>query len=186
MGYLDKLLIDRINPYAIDVELEIRKIFEWETDYTFEFQKNEDPFDYDISVFKYYIKGADWEKKLIAYIELEVSESWKNEYPNWWNTYSFLKRKVYKWDNNNKTFINQLKDNADRTIYVIFNKELTDACCSDLKTISTFNEIILPNGGKTGDIRKDTYLREPLITDKVTRGIKQSIERIKEYIRSKE
>jgi len=186
MGYLDKLLIDRSNPYAIDVELEIRKIFEWETDCTFEFQKNEDPFDYDISVFKYYIRGANWQKKLIAYIELEVSESWENEYPTWWKTYSFLKRKIYKWDNDNMQFINELKENADKTVYIIFNKELTDACCSDLKTISTFNEVILPNGGKTGDLRKDTYLRESLVTNRVFRGIKSCIEMIKEFIKSKE
>lgn len=186
MGYLNELLIDRENPYAIDVELEIRKIFEWETDYTYEFQKNEDPYDYDISVFKYYINGADWKKKLIAYIELEVSESWKDEYPYWWKTYSFLKRKVYKWDYNDNNFTNELKDNVDKTIYIIFNKKLSDSCCSDIKTISTFKEEVLSNGGKTGDLRKDTYLREPLNTKRVIRGTKNCVERIKDFIKQKE
>jgi len=186
MGYLDKLLIDRTNPYAIDVELEIRKILEKGTDYTYEFQKNENHYDYDISVFKYYIDGANWEKKLIAYIELEVSESWENEFPYYWKTYSFLKRKVYKWDYGDNNFTNELKDNADKTIYIIFNKSLSDSYCSDIETISTFHEEILSNGGKTGDSRKDTYLREPLTSERVTKGIENCIEKIKFFIKNKE
>jgi hypothetical protein len=49
MTYFSDLLITRANPFEIDIELEVRKIFERETDYTFEFQKNENKYDYDIS-----------------------------------------------------------------------------------------------------------------------------------------
>lgn len=180
MGYLDKLLIERENPYAIDVELEIRKIFERETNYIYEFQKNENPYDYDITVFKYYINGANWWKKIIAYIELEVSEHWINDYPKYWKTYSFLKRKIYEWDNG---FSGEKKCNADKTIYIIFNKQLNDAICCDIETISKFQEEYI---NITGSERKDTFLRTSLDDPRITRGIRNCIERIKYFIKQKE
>lgn len=132
MGYFDELLKDRNNPYEINLELWIRKLFENKTDYTFEFQKNEDKYGYDLSVYKYYLSGGDYEKILIAFIEIEVSENWENEYPQYWRDYSFLKRKVYKYDFYEDIFMNEVKDNSDKTIYIIFNKAITDSICRDM------------------------------------------------------
>jgi hypothetical protein len=183
MSYFDGLLKERSSPYEIDVELEVRKLFEKNTDYTFEFQKNDNKYEYDISVFKYYINGSDYKKKIIAYIEIEVSETWQTTYPDYWKTYSFLKRKVFKYSYENQCFSTELKENAENTIYIIFNKTLTDAICCDIITISKFNN---QKSIVTGNERQDTFLREPLNSFFVVRGLNECFKKINEFIKLKQ
>lgn len=183
MSYFEKLLQERISPYEIDVELEVRKLLEKNTDYTFEFQKNDNKYEYDISVFKYYITGSDYTKKAIAYIEVEVSETWKTNYPEYWKTYSFLKRKVFKYSNEYQCFLTELKENAENTIYIIFNKTLTNAICCDMITISNFNNMRCI---VTGNKRQDEFLREPLNSLFVIKGLNDCFKIINEFIKSKQ
>ena len=63
------LLISRSNPFEINLELEIRKLFERNTDYRYEIRKNDDKFGYDLQIYRYFINGGDWVRKDIAYIE---------------------------------------------------------------------------------------------------------------------
>jgi len=160
------LLISRSNPFEINLELEIRKLFERNTDYRYEIRKNDDKFGYDLQIYRYFINGGDWVRKDIAYIELEVSEKWVDEYPKYWKDYSFLARKVYKYENG--SFINELKQNAEKTIYVIFNKNITDCICRDIKTISTFET---KSRGVMNNTYHDTYLTINYQNSKIIRGI---------------
>lgn len=178
MTYFSELLKDRNNPYEIDLELSVRKIFEKNTDYTYEFQKNIDPYGYDISVFKYDINGADWAKRHICYVEVEISETWIDVYPKNWMKYSFLARKVYK-DIENSV----LKDEHKKTCYVIFNKTLTDSICQSIETISTFNLEYQEISGKK---RNDYYLRTYIGNQIVCRGVKNSLNFIYKFIKDKE
>jgi hypothetical protein len=178
MKYFDELLEDRENPYEINLELKIRKMLEEKTDYTFELQKNSDPYGYDLEVFKYYIDGADWQKKSICFIEIEISETWKNDYPSNWRWYSFLSRKILDDYSNG----DNIKINAEKTIYIIFNKLLTDSICLDMMSISKFD---LQHQKITGVERNDYYLRVPVNDKRVIRGLKNSMNYIWKYINKK-
>jgi len=182
MSYFDTLLTTRKNPFEIDVELEIRKILEKNTSYQFEFQKNEDKFSYDISVFYYFINGADWEKIKIGFIEVEVSERWQTEYPNYWKDYSFLKRKVYEWNFFDRYYTGELKSNTEHSIYVIFNKSLTDCICQDMKTVSTFTE---KKRFLTGNTRQDSFLCTTLDDKRIIKGVDNCLVFIKLFFENK-
>jgi len=124
--------------YDIDNELKIRKKLESMLNYDIELQKTEDKYSWDISCFRYNTKTN--QKTLLGYIELEQSDTWIDEYPDFWKYHSFLARKVFKFDWNNNVFlINELKNDWARTIYLIVNKNLTDMICQSIKTISTLN-----------------------------------------------
>jgi hypothetical protein len=114
---------------------------------------------------------------------LEISENWKTDYPYYWKYYSFLKRKIYKYDYSNNQYTNELKENGEHTIYVIFNKTLNDAVCCDVSTIATFTESSVT---VTHNLRQDTFLREPLTSNRVVKGLSNCIMKIKEFIKSKE
>jgi hypothetical protein len=163
----EELLVSRENPFEINVELEIRKIFEYNSDYTFEFQKNEDKYGYDLKVNKYYIDAADYTKETVAFVEIEVSETWKNEWPSFWKDYSFLARKIYEFDYNNDCFTSDLKHDADKTIYVIFNKSITDCICQSVINLSKLKMI---QRGFDG-VRKNSFLTTSVNDAKIIRGI---------------
>lgn len=160
------LLSSRSNPYEIDLELQVRKLFEIKTNYTYEFQKNNDKYGYDIAVFKYYIYGADWIKKNIAYFEIEISENWVDRFPDYWHDYSFLARKVFKIENN--SFTSELKENAKKTVYVIFNKSITDCICQRIDLISTFE---VKNRNIMNKVKTDTFLITDLNDKRIVRGL---------------
>lgn len=180
MNYFEQLLIDRKNPYEIDLELVIRKVLETNiTDYTFEFQKNDDPYSYDIKCYKYYIReGGDYNKELIAYVEVEISEHWKDEWPSYWKTYSFLARKVLEYENG-KFIEDKLKEGAEKTIYLIFNKNCTDCFCCEIKIIKNFNFEHVP---VTGNYYSDCFLRTSLYEKRVIRGVENSMRYIERYL----
>lgn len=179
MDYFNKLLVSRKNTFEIDVELQVRKILESISDYHFEFQKNEDKYNYDISVFRYDISGAVYTKKCIAFVEIEVSETWKNKYPENWHTFSFLKRKVFNFDYDKKVFTKDLHENADKTIYIILNKSLTDAICCNVCKIATFKDAV---NYQTGNLRNDTFLRTHVTDRSVIKGLDNCLKRIHEFV----
>lgn len=183
MNYLDyfrRLLKDRKNPYQIDLELIIRKILEKNiSDYTFEFQKNDDPYGYDIESYKYYIwEGGKYHKELIAYIEVEISEKWKDEWLSYWKVYSFVARKILVFKDGE--FIkDKLKEGAEKTIYLIFNKSFTDCFCCEIKIIKNFEFKHVP---LTGNYYNDCFLRIGLSDERVVRGIEDSMEYIERFL----
>jgi hypothetical protein len=120
--------------FDIPDELKVRKLLESMLKYDIELQKNKDKFGYDIHVFRYNTKTN--EKHPIGYIELEVSDTWVNDYPRHWKTYSFLARKVIKFDRDKNEFTKELKDNWERTVYLITNKEMSDMICQSIQSIS--------------------------------------------------
>ena len=179
MDYFNKLLVSRKNTFEIDVELQVRKILESISDYHFEFQKNEDKYNYDISVFRYDISGAVYTKKCIAFVEIEVSETWKDKYPENWHTFSFLKRKVFNFDYDKKVFTKDLHENADKTIYIILNKSLTDAICCNVCKIATFKDAV---NYQTGNLRNDTFLRTQVTDKSVIKCLDNCLKRIHSFI----
>ena len=183
-NYFAELVADRTHPYEINLELYIRKFFEKNTDYTFEFQKNEDKYGYDLSVFKYFLNGPNYEKKLIAFIEIEISETWVNDYPEYWRDYSFLKRKIYKYCWQENEFYDELKDNADRTIYIIFNKSLTDCICNEITFIA--NNFKTRHRDTTGRYYNDCFMVcSKNNNNLVIRGVRNSLIKIYRFIRDK-
>ena len=183
--YFRELLIDRENAFEINLELEIKRILEFDMDYHNELQKNDNKYNYDLKVFKYYINGADYDKKLIAFIEIEVSENWKNDYPKNWKNDSFLARKVLQYDYKSEEFmLTNLKENADDTVYIIFNKSLTDSVCCDMVTISKFKLTYIP---LTDNPYNNGFLRESLLdcNKKVIRGIDNCRNYIEEFIKTR-
>lgn len=180
MKYLKQLLEDRDNTFEIDLELKIRKLLEHNVDYTFEIQKNNDKYDYDLKAFKYYIKGADYRKEPIAFIEVEISENWKDNYPSYWEDYSFLMRKVYKWDNKKQTFTKELKENASKTIYLIVNKNINDAICQKIPFIAKLEPVEREIGI---DLRRRMCLRTSKDNPSIIRGFNNCMEFIYEFIK---
>lgn len=137
MSYFDDLLKDRNNPFEINLELKIRKLIENKTDYQFEIHRNDNQYEYDLEIFYYkLLNNGRFEKYNIAFIEIEISEHWVNEYPKYWKKYSFCKRKIFEFDKENYKFTNNLKKNAVKTIYIIFNKSLTDCIAQNILYIS--------------------------------------------------
>ena len=177
--YFKTHLPDRDNTYEIDLELQARKLIQSKLHHTFELQKNEDKYGYDLSVFRYYQDGGEHTKKMIGFIEVEVSNSWKDKYPGYWSTYSFLARKVFQFDWNDNEFFANLKNDAEKTIYIIFNGELTDSCCCDITTISQFKKV---NCDVTGKFRNDSFLRTDLQDPNVIRGLDECFDYINEFM----
>ena len=179
MTYFKDFLKDRDNPYEIHLELHIRKLLEANTDIDILIDKNEDVYGYDLIVVCYYLHGATYIRKNICFIEIEISETWKNEYPVHWKTYSFLARKVFDYCYNEGYDNKVLKDNADKTLYLIFNKEINDAVAQTILNISKYKMV---HHRITGDERNDYYLRVDKDNDGVIRGIDNVIEHTKKFI----
>ena len=95
--YFKGLCRDRESPYEIDLELQIKKLLSSNLDYAFELQKNDNPkgTDFIVSIYEK-VKEENWTKRIIAYIEIEVSEHWKDKYPNNWKFHSFLDCAYYE------------------------------------------------------------------------------------------
>ena len=181
MTYFEELLKDRKNPYEIDSELIVRKMLENNTNYTYEFQKN-GKYDYDIGVYKYYLQAGSYKKVNICYIEVELSEAWITGYPEFWHNYSFLRRKVNVFDYKNNQFTSKLKDNAEKTLYIIFNKTMTDSAAMPIKDIPGACYSKFQNVTGTNSIHDNTFYRTPLTSNNVTRGLESCFELIRKFI----
>lgn len=156
-----------LNPYNTTSEFIGMDILKDYFNNSFSFSKNERRYDYDVEVKK--------ENKFLGYIEIETHELWKDEYPSNWKLYRFWARKIREnFDRTSLTFTNTPKKNYEKTLYLSFNQNFTDAYCVDLKYIHDHLEIQY----RGGEIRHDedqrvnwlfyTYLNDP----RVARGIK--------------
>ena len=174
---------DRKSPFEIDTELRVRKILESVTDHRFEFIKNNNPFGYDLVANKYTQTDSLWKVEPIAFIEIEVSSVWVDSYPSNWKTYSFLKRKVYKFDYHSKQYTDELKPYANNTIYFLLNKTMSDSICARISDIAKMPTIV---GKETGNLRQDSYLRIDLDYKQnfIKRGLENCIDAIKKYLSS--
>lgn len=123
-----------LNKESFDIEPEIivSNILNEYSNWIFTEKNFDDPYGYDLRVIdKNY--GID-----LGFIEVEKSNYNKLSGKNW--EHSFLKRKICEYDKINKCFLNNLKENAEQTIYIKFNRNfsLDDCICCDMKTISQF------------------------------------------------
>jgi len=125
--------------YNIKEELIIRKKLETITDWSIEFNQNyENKYDYDLCCFKHTIENNEigYKKKLIGYIEVEISPDWKTyDIPENWYEISFLKRKCFLWDYNTEQWTKTPKKNYNKTIYLKANKNFTNCFCINIKDI---------------------------------------------------
>lgn len=167
--YFSSLLSSRGHVFEIDTELKVRKYLEHVTDYKIELQKNNDIYGYDLVVNLYDTDKKDWSKKSIAFIEIEVSETWISEYPKNWMYYSFLARKIYDFDRANKCFTDNLRCDAEKTIYLVFNRDMSDCFCALISETINYCNLHYLNRFD-GDVYRDTYLRTKLSNENVVRG----------------
>jgi hypothetical protein len=119
--------------FDIKNELIVRKKLEKNTSWDIEFNKNDNPFEYDLVYYKWLHHGERLSKTLIGYVEIEYCFQWTGDpIPNKFYEASFLKRKIYKWVNDDW---GDPKENYEKTIYLKFNREYTNcfsATISDL------------------------------------------------------
>ena len=182
MNYFENILKDRKDTYEIELELQVRKLFESMTEYIFEFQKNEDIYGYDLSVFKYVLEaGGRFKKQLIAFIEIEISEKWIDVYPDYWQDYSFLMRKVYDYDFKKNEFTNNVKANANTCIYIIFNKSLTDCICQKVDYIAGLEKKYRKLTGKD---YTDWFLTTKKTDTNIVKGIDKAFQFCYSFIKS--
>ena len=167
--YFETLLSSRGHVFEIDTELKVRKYLECISDYRFEFQKNNDIYGYDLLVNFYNTTSKDWIKSNITFIEIEVSETWVNEYPPHWKYYSFLARKVFEFDKAQNKFTKRLKPDADKTIYLVFNKSMTDCFCSLISDTVKYCKLCVTNT-LFADVYRETFYRVSLDSDLILRG----------------
>lgn len=177
-----KTLTNKEDPYEINTELKVRKLLEQNSHYTYEYSKNDDKYGYDIEVIKYFLNNG-YRKETIGYIEVEVSYTWINDWPKYWKSYSFMKRKVYEYDGFNNVFIDRLKQNVNKTLYVVFNNQFTDCYCSSMSEISQFGT---ESNNKTQYNRTDQCLRTSLNDSRVIRGLDNCIKHINKVLENRE
>lgn len=182
----DELLSSRESNYDITPELKARKILEHYLGDDIELQKNDDPYGYDLKVYRYNTLNGSNEKNFVCYIEIEVSEGWIDDYPGYWKDYSFLRRKIDTWNPNIISFDNDIKENGDKTIYIIFNKNNTDAVCQSIEFIKE-NYFIKRRG--ISNKRRDSYytvnkydLRIINTPPIIYKGLDKCLKFISEYI----
>ncbi|MGA1067063.1 MAG: hypothetical protein ACO3U3_14585, partial [Alphaproteobacteria bacterium] len=128
--------------YEIKSELKVRKWLESNTDYTFEFIRNDEQKGYDLGCWKYIQKGDIFEKHLICFIEVEESEQWKNgQYPSHWRYWAYLQRKVNPWDWDLNAFLTGLKKDATRTMYLKAAIDFSGVHCSRMEDIYAYGKL---------------------------------------------
>jgi len=153
---------DRKHAGEIKSELKVRKWLESNTDYTFEFIRNDIQTGYDLGCWQYVQVDNLFEKRLICYIEVEESYQWRNgQYPKHWKNWAYLQRKVNKWDWANNKFLPLLKPNAKRTLYLKAAIDFSGMHCSRMEDIYKHGTIC---DSKTfpGDKRLSMTYRFPL------------------------
>jgi hypothetical protein len=124
--------------YGIKNELEVRKLLERNTDWCFEFTKN-DKYEVDLQVFDWGEPPIDAESRsLVGYIEIEVASNksdWQSgDIPSFWNHVSFLKRKIRNWDYNRGRW-GSMRPKARQTMYLKFNNSLDNCFVAPVERI---------------------------------------------------
>ncbi|MBD3155364.1 MAG: hypothetical protein GF368_01785 [Candidatus Aenigmarchaeota archaeon] len=152
-------------------EHEISRIINNHSDKIYTYKNYDDMYDYDLIV-----KDKELDM-FLGYIEVEVSNYEFLGGRNWYH--SFLKRKVLKFCDD--CFIDELKDNALKTIYIKFNKNfgLDDCICCDMKTISR-----LPSDyqNKTNSNYRNCLFRTTIDDKRIKVGINECIKYIEDYL----
>lgn len=152
--------------YDIPDELKVRKKIETMLNYDIELQKNDNIYDWDMKLFRYNVKTN--KKTPIGYIELEISDNWVDNYPSYWKYYSFLARKVFRYDWNQNQFTRELKENWKNTVYLISNHEMSDMICQSIEALS---KLYFYHKEVTGRYYNDCFLRVRRGSKKIIRGV---------------
>lgn len=158
--------------YDIHRELEVSRIINDYSDKIYTNKNYDDMYDYDL------IAKDKQLDMFLGFIEVEVSNYNYLGGINW--QHSFLKRKVCEYNKNNNCFTNRLKDNAYKTIYIKFNKNLglSDCICCDMKTIIQFPS---DYQNKTNTNYRNCVFRTTLDDNRVKIGINKCIKYIENY-----
>lgn len=176
---VSKYTLDRKNPYEFNSELFIRKELEKVTGKQIQITRNEDLYEYDLEVFGWF---EDQKKRLLGFVEVECSspDTWNNYYPKFWKEYSYLKRKVFTFENG--SFTTNLRENFDKTVYLKLNNPQNDAHCNSIKEISLMMDSKRSNG-----TRKGSYLGVPVSGNdsKVHRGLTNSLNYIVRFMETR-
>lgn len=167
--------------YNIKDELQIRKILETHTKYNYIFDKNTDKYGYDIKSYRYTISdNGDYYKDFLGFIEIERSLRWKTfDIPSNWHHISFLKRKIFQADKENRCFLTTPKFN-EKTFYLKFNRDLTNCFIQSMNYIIKHGQES-PRNGKNKKLSwyYDNYLELDL--DEVIYGIVNCLKFIEEH-----
>ena len=154
------------------IEHEISRIINNYSKKIYTYKNYDDMYNYDLIV------KDKKDDMFLGFIELEVSNYNYLGGKNWYH--SFLKRKILDYDYDNNCFSNRLKDNAFKTIYMKFNKNLGlgDCICCDLKTISEFQS---DYQNKTNSNYRNCVFRTLMDDERVKIGIDSCIEYIEKF-----
>ena len=167
-----------INKESYDIlpELVVSKIINTHTKKFYTRKNKLKPYEYDLKCYK------NITHDFIGYIEVEHSNHEQLSGENWYH--SFLMRKIFEW-NDNQYYDQILKPNADKTVYIKFNKYygFDDCICCCIEDITRFNP---ERQNKTGDSRLDLVLRTDKYNPHVAKGIMNCIDYIEKFFNLKE
>jgi len=171
--------------YGIVDELQIRKLLEEETEWRYEFTKGA-KYGYDLKLYRWTgSPDGPSDRHLFGYIELERSrgdseKSWvTGDIPAGWPYYSFLRRKVHKF--NGVGNWGALKPNAERAVYLKFNREMNNCFVAPVTAIDRWGEETKRSDGT----RSNTYLKLRFDHPTVTVGTDEAVNYIQRYLGSK-
>jgi hypothetical protein len=166
--------------YEIVDELQIRKRLEAETEWRYEFTKGA-KYGYDLKLYRWSeTPDGPSDRHLFGYVELERATGWqKGAIPDGWHYYSFLRRKVHEFEGVGRW--GDLKPNAERAVYLKFNRELDNCFVAPIKAIDEWGEETKRSDGR----RENTYLKLPFDHPTVSVGINDAVSYIQRYLGSK-
>jgi hypothetical protein len=169
--------------YEIQDELRMRKKLENQTDWQFEFRKN-DKYDYDLEVTEWDEEAASGDDhQTLGYVELERSRndksaSWiSGDIPDCWVFLSFLKRKVRRYNRRTESWGGP-KKNHDKTVYLKFSHRLDNCFAVPIESIHRDGT---PTPRSDGS-RQNSYLKLDSDHPDVHHGISDCVEFIRSYM----
>lgn len=151
--------------YDIQRELEVRKLLEEETEWSFEFTKNE-KYAPDLQLHDWGEPPVDaGSRSLIGYVEIEVaskSSDWqRGRFPDHWNEASFLRRKIQDWDYDRQNWAG-LKPLARQTLYLKFNHQLDNCFMAPVERIyHDYDYRTTRRGAESPNRKQDVYVLHP-------------------------
>lgn len=173
--------------YEYKDELKIRKILERETDWQFEFTKN-DQYQYDLAITQWEDNPSSPEDNdVVGYVELErarrdKAKSWiTGDIPDGWYYLSFLQRKVRSYDRTRGTW-EGLRDDYRRTVYLKFNHAMDNCFAAPIESIHRDGSRTKASDGGYNS----TYLKLDEDHADVRYGISDCVAFVKEYLTDKE
>lgn len=168
--------------FEIQDELKVRKVLESNTDWAFEFTKN-DRYAPDLELYQW-PDGADRpsDRQLHGYVEIERAQNWvTGAVPDGWPYASFLKRKVYDWDYTSQSWLG-LKDQYQRTLYLKFNHALDNCFVAPVEIIHRDGyPTKASDGSRTGSFLKLRWDHPDVVT-----GIHSATEFVDDWLAKKD